>query len=100
MPKITSKTTTDYTWQQLTKRNRSDKTPETITSGNRFIFNTQKRYEELSRLSDEDVQTNETDETTTHTKNKHPRESKHHKYIYHDSVTSSASVVRWLTLHS
>jgi hypothetical protein len=43
---------------------------------NPFLFNTQNRYEELSRLSDEDMQTNETDETTTNTKNKPPRESK------------------------
>jgi hypothetical protein len=43
---------------------------------NPFLFNTQNRYEELSRLSDEDMQTNETDETTTNTTNIPPRESK------------------------
>jgi hypothetical protein len=44
--------------------------------GDPFLLNTQNRYEELSRLSDEDMQTNETNETTTNTKNKQPRESK------------------------
>jgi hypothetical protein len=50
---------------------------------NVFLFNTQNRHGELSRLSDEDMQTNETYETATNTKNKPPRESKPPpKYIY------------------
>jgi hypothetical protein len=48
--------------------------------GNPFLFYTQNRYEELSRLSDEDIQTNETNEATTNTENKPPRESKHPIY--------------------
>jgi hypothetical protein len=44
--------------------------------GNPILFNTQYRYEGLSRLSDEDEQTNERGETATNTKNKQPRESK------------------------
>jgi hypothetical protein len=67
---------THYTWQQVKKRKRSTQTPETTTEGNPFHFNTRNRYEELSPLSDEDMQTNETNETATSTKNKTPRESK------------------------
>jgi hypothetical protein len=44
--------------------------------GNPFLFKTQNRYEYLSGPSDEDMQTNETDETATNTKNKQPRECK------------------------
>jgi hypothetical protein len=68
---------TNYAWQQVKKRKRCNQSPETTMEGNPFLFNTQNGYEELSRLSDEDMQTNETDETTTSTKNKPPRESKH-----------------------
>jgi hypothetical protein len=64
---------TNYTWQQVKKRKRSNQSPETTMEGNSFLFNTQNRYEELSG---EDMQTNERDETTTNTKNKPPRESK------------------------
>jgi hypothetical protein len=69
-------TTTNYTWLQIKKWKRSNQTPETTTVGNPFLFNTQNRHEELSSLSDEDMQTNKTDETATNTKNKQPRESK------------------------
>jgi hypothetical protein len=55
---------------------RLNQTPETTTEGNPFLFNTQNRCEELSWLSDEEMQTKETDETATNTKNKQPRESK------------------------
>jgi hypothetical protein len=47
---------TNYTWQGVKKRKRSNQSPETIIEGNPFLFNTQNRYEELSRLSDEDMQ--------------------------------------------
>jgi hypothetical protein len=73
---------TNYTWQQVKKRKKSNQSPETTTEGNPFLFNTQNRYEELSRLSDEDMQTNETDETTKNTKNKPPRESNPLPNIY------------------
>jgi hypothetical protein len=63
---------TNCTWQQVKKRKRSNQSPETTMEGNPYLFNTQNRYEELSRLSDEDMQTNDTDETTTNTKNKPP----------------------------
>jgi hypothetical protein len=72
---------TNYTWQQAKKRKRCNQSPETTMEGNPFLFNTKNRYEELSRLSDEDMQTNETNETVTNTKNKPPRESKPHQYI-------------------
>jgi hypothetical protein len=48
--------------------------------GNPFLFNDKNRHEELSRLSEEDMQTNETNETATNIKNKHPRESNPHQY--------------------
>jgi hypothetical protein len=67
---------TNYTWQQVKKRKISNQTSETKTVGNPVLFNTQNRYEELSRLSDENMQTNETDETATNTKYIQLRESK------------------------
>jgi hypothetical protein len=73
---------------------RSNQTQETTTVGNPFLFNTQNRYEELSRLSDDDMQTNETDETATNIKNKQPRISKHppiYIYIY----TGQQTTVKW-----
>jgi hypothetical protein len=74
---------TNYTWQQVKKRKRFNQSPETRMEGNPLLFNTQNRYEELSRISDEDMQTNETDETTTNTETKPSRESKHPTiYIY------------------
>jgi hypothetical protein len=48
-------TTTNYTSQQVKKRKISNQPPETKTVGNSVLFNTQNRYEELSRLSDEDI---------------------------------------------
>jgi hypothetical protein len=69
-------TTTIYTWQQVKKRKISNQIPETKTVQNPILFNTQNRYEELSRLSGEDMETNEADETTTNTKYKRPGESK------------------------
>jgi hypothetical protein len=48
---------TNYAWQQVKERKRYNQSPETTMEGNPFLFNTQKRYEELSRLSDEDMQT-------------------------------------------
>jgi hypothetical protein len=86
---------TNYTWQQAKKRKRCNQSPETTMEGNPFLFNTQNRYEELSQLSDEDMQTNETDETTTNTKNKPPRKSKPPPvYIY--GVTNYREKVKHL----
>jgi hypothetical protein len=67
------------------KGKRSSQSPDTTTEENSFLFNTQNRYEEFSRLSDEDMQTNETNEIATNTKNNPPRESKPppiYMYIY------------------
>jgi hypothetical protein len=36
---------TNYTWQQVKERKRSNQTPETTMEGNPFLFNTQNRYE-------------------------------------------------------
>jgi hypothetical protein len=55
------------------KRKRSNQTTETTTVGNSFLINTPNKYEEISRLSDEDMQTNETNETATNIKNKQQR---------------------------
>jgi hypothetical protein len=41
---------------------RLNQTSETTTVGNPFLINTQNRYKELSRLSDEDMQTNKRNE--------------------------------------
>jgi hypothetical protein len=49
------------------KRKISNQTPETTTVENPVLFNTHNRYEEPSRLSDEDMQTNEAEETATNT---------------------------------
>jgi hypothetical protein len=51
---------TNYTWKLLKKKKRSNQSSDTTMEENSFLFNTQNRYEELSRLSDEDIQTNET----------------------------------------
>jgi hypothetical protein len=67
---------TNYTWQQVKKRKRSNQTLETTMEENSFLCITQNRYEELSLLSNEDMQINETNETATNTKNKPQRESK------------------------
>jgi hypothetical protein len=67
--------------------------------GNPFLFNTQNRYEELSGLSVEDMRTNETDETTTNTKNKPPRKSKPppiYIYIYIYGATNYHEMVKHL----
>jgi hypothetical protein len=58
---------TNYTWQKLKKRKGLNQSPEAKPEGNPFLFNTQNRYEELS---DEDMQTNETNETAINTNNK------------------------------
>jgi hypothetical protein len=64
---------------------------------NPFLFNTQNRYEELSRLSNEDMQTNETNETATNTNNKQPRQSKPPPiYIYIYGVTDYHEMVKHL----
>jgi hypothetical protein len=80
---------TNYTWQQIKKRKNS----------NPFLFNTQNRYEELSRSSDKDMQTNEPNETATNTKNKQPSESKPppiYIYIYIYGVTNYREMVKHL----
>jgi hypothetical protein len=48
-------------------------TPEEATE-DQFKFNTQKRVAELSDLEDDDMQTNDTNKSTTN--NKQPREKK------------------------
>jgi hypothetical protein len=58
------------------KRKISNLTPETKTVGNPILFDIQNRYEELSRLSDEDMRTNETDETATNITYNQPTELK------------------------
>jgi hypothetical protein len=73
--------TTNYTWQQINRRKSSNQTPETTTVGNPILINTQNIYEGLSRLSDEDIKTNETAEIATNTENKNLRKFRP-PYIY------------------
>jgi hypothetical protein len=87
--------TTNYTWQQIKRRKRSNETTETTTVGNPIPINTQNRYEELSMLSDEDMQTNETTEIATNTKNENLRKSRLPPiYIY--GVTNYHAMVEHL----
>jgi CRISPR/Cas system-associated protein Cas5 (RAMP superfamily) len=75
-------TTKNYTWQQVKKRKISNQTPETKTVGNPVLFNAQNRYEELSRFSDEEMQTKETDEAATTLNTNNQENLNPHQYMY------------------
>jgi hypothetical protein len=97
-PATESETPTNHPWQTVKKRKRTHLPTEMAPQGHLTPFNSPNQFEELSHLSDDDIQTPATDPHTT-TSSKQVTQLHVHKppLIYVYGVTNYRDMVKYLT---